>query len=214
MKFVFRGKFISLDQLPKADLPYNAIKFIEPDSPEKVKRAAFAYSMLSLIPIVLIIIASLYFHGASFSINPTQSYFLAVILPFLFVIPHELLLGLCFGEGAEVEMYYSNRMWFVVCTKPISKARFIWVCLCPNLIIGWLPLIVWAVFPWIPFGNTLLIFSVLSITLGGADYMNAWNALRQMPKGSIHQLSGFQSYWYIPTVETKDIGSSDLEIEI
>ena len=46
--------------------------------------------------------------------------------------------------------------------------------------------------------DILLWFSFCCISFGGGDYMNVWNALRQMPRGSIQQISGFHSYWYMP----------------
>ncbi|MCL2003932.1 MAG: DUF3267 domain-containing protein, partial [Oscillospiraceae bacterium] len=85
---------------------------------------------------------------------------------------------------------------FVTSTQPITKARYIFMSLFPNLVFGWLPLAVWMVV--LPYNSDLLTFAVFSILFGIGDYMNVFNAVRQMPKGSMQQLSGFNSYWFIP----------------
>jgi len=38
-------------------------------------------------------------------------------------------------------------------------------------------------------------FAVINIFFGAGDYMNMYNAWRQMPKDAMTQLSGFHSYW-------------------
>ena len=71
--------------------------------------------------------------------------------------------------------------------------------LLPNVIFGWVPFIVWLVLPHIAIlSNFLLAFSGLSNLNGAGDYLNAYNAIRQMPKGSMQQLSGMSSYWFMP----------------
>ncbi|MCL1787401.1 MAG: DUF3267 domain-containing protein [Defluviitaleaceae bacterium] len=83
--------------------------------------------------------------------------------------------------------------------QPISKARFIWLSLFPNIVLGWLPLAVWAFMPFHPvLSNGLFVFGMLATVCGAGDYYNAYNAARQMPKGSMQQLSGMNSYWFMP----------------
>lgn len=89
-------------------------------------------------------------------------------------------------------------MAFVISTKPISKRRFIFLSLLPNIVFGWIPLLIWAFMPYdAAVSNILLPFSIICITFGVGDYLNVWNAMRQMPKNSMQVLSGFNSYWYI-----------------
>ncbi|MPN54176.1 hypothetical protein SDC9_201845 [bioreactor metagenome] len=122
-------------------------------------------------------------------------------MSFLTLLPHEFLHAVCFGKDAEVDLYISvkNLLIFVVSTHPISKARFIFLSLCPNLVFGWLPLLVWAVLPYNEaYSNILYSFSLICVMLGVGDYLNVFNAIRQMPKGSMQQLSGFHSYLFMP----------------
>ena len=39
-------------------------------------------------------------------------------------------------------------------------------------------------------------------TMGGGDFMNMFNAAVQMPLGSLTQLSGMHSYWFMPENNT------------
>jgi len=130
--------------------------------------------------------------------------FLGWLLSILTFVPHEYLHAIFFGKMAEVELFIAPKQLalFVISTQPVTKARFIFLSLFPNLVFGWLPLAVWMILPHnIVFSDHLLTFSVLSILFGIGDYMNVFNAARQMPKGSMQQLSGFNSYWFIPQAQ-------------
>jgi len=126
---------------------------------------------------------------------------LGFILSFMTLLPHELLHGICFGKAAEVELLIAPKQLalFVVSNQPISKARFIFLSLFPNLTFGWLPLAVWMLLPYSAvYSDHLFTFSAVSVLFGIGDYLNVFNAIRQMPKGSMQQLSGFSSYWFMP----------------
>ena len=200
MKLIYRGIYRGEDQLPKGELPDRAVPFQEPEDPEALNRAA----MLFLLPALVVSLGVVF--GAVLlreylTIWPFPWLLLGFLTAFLAIVPHELLHGLCFGRGAEVELFISPKdgMAFVVCTRPVSKGRFVWMCLCPNLVLGWLPLAIWAVMPCQPgTGDVLLGFALSSLSMGCGDYLNVYNALRQMPRGSVQQLSGFHSYWYLP----------------
>jgi hypothetical protein len=200
VKLTYKGKYTNEDQLPKGILPSNAVKFREPGTPLKVNLVAILFMLPALLLIYLFVLASSLLHSG-YSI-PGSSYLLpGMALAVLAIYPHELLHAVCFGKNAEVELYIIPRLFmaFVYSTQPVSKARFIVISLFPSLVLGWLPLAIWTVLP--PeaiYSNILYWFSYFSILFGAGDYLNVYNAIRQMPKGSIHQLSGFHSYWYMP----------------
>lgn len=92
-------------------------------------------------------------------------------------------------------------MAFVTSTHPTTKIRFIMISLCPNLILGVLPLVVWLFLPPNLFiSNVIFSFGSINLLTGCGDLMNVFNALTQMPKGSYQQISGFNSYWFFPSV--------------
>lgn len=68
---------------------------------------------------------------------------------------------------------------FVVGTEDMSKGRFIFMCLCPNLILGIIPYILFLIFPqFVGLG----LFGIICIGMGFGDYLNIYNAIKQMPK--------------------------------
>lgn len=98
----------------------------------------------------------------------------------------------------EFYISFKNLMMFVVSTHPVSRTRFIVLSLLPTFVLGWLPLILWAVLPYQEaYSNLLFPSSILTILTGVGDYLNVYNAARQMPKGSMQQMSGFHSYWFV-----------------
>ena len=213
MKLVFRGFFKDESQLPKGVLPPNAVKFREPQT----KAQSFSLSMvlafiISVLVIAITVAIELLWregeiiytgNGAIVDILNLVPDFtiLGVVLALIVLIPHELLHAICFGKGAEVEMFFKSTGAFVTCTKPISKGHFIFLSLLPNVVFGVIPLILWAVLPYHPaYSSHLHTFAFAGLVIGVGDYVNAFNGLRQMPKGSMQQLSGFHSYWFIPQI--------------
>lgn len=200
MKLLYKGKFKGVETLPKADLPENAVAFDEPKDPESLVGSAIKYMILAWVVVLLISLVALLLRGGISSVFHWAAV-LGFVASFLTVIPHELLHGICFGRDAQVELYADLRrgILFVVSTQPVSKGRFIFLSLLPNLIFGGIPWILWLVLPLSPpVASALFSFSFVCIGFGAGDYLNVVNALRQMPKGSMQVLSGFNSYWYIP----------------
>ena len=200
MKLIYRGRYTGESQLPRADLPPGAVPFREPADTAALNLAAMKWSLLALAAAAALGVVTIPLRGGL--VLGAGFWFMAgFAASFLTLLPHELLHGLCFGRGAEVHLFVSPKdlMAFVVCTRPVSRGRFILMSLLPNLIFGWLPFLLWCLTPYSGAGSDILLwFSSCCISFGGGDYLNVWNALRQMPRGSIQQISGFHSYWYMP----------------
>lgn len=107
---------------------------------------------------------------------------------------HELLHAICYKKDVYYYNYLSQGLVFVVGTEDMSKSRFICMCLCPNIFLGLIPYIIFLIFPNIVF---LGLFGLISIGMGFGDYINVYNAIKQMPKGAKTYLSGMHSYWYL-----------------
>jgi len=199
MKLIYKGRFKGKDQLPIGELPPNAVKFKEPNSLVMVNVIALFFLIPALMLVFLALVFSVVLHGELYLSFSLTKWLIAGVLFFLIIFPHEILHAICFGKDAEVELYVSPLAIFVTSTVPITKKRFIFLSLLPNLVFGWIPLLLWVVLPYFgSFSNVLFFFALLSIVAGAADYMNVFNAMRQMPKGSIQQLSGLNSYWFMP----------------
>lgn len=218
MQLIYRGIYRDAAQLPRAKLPANAVAFKEPDTLEGVNKKATLYSfgatglMLGLFAVSVIIRGQNILSWLG-SIPPAMllpGLLLSFLLSFLTVMPHELLHAACFGKSAQVELFVSKKslMAFVVSTHPITKTRFILMSLLPNVVFGWVPFIICTFLRmWGYEYYILILFSLFTISLGGGDYMNVVNTLRQMPKGSVQQMDGLNSYWYMPMQnEADDVG--------
>jgi len=203
LKLVWKGRYKDVSQLEKGVLPENAVKFKEPDTPVKVNLVASLY----IIPIFIFAAALILIKKSVVGYDVITSFSLTgFIVAILTIVPHELLHAVCFPKNAEVYVYYSikNLMVFVTSVSPVSKARFIFLSLCPSLVFGFLPLAVWMFIPAASYASdALFFFGISSLLLGSGDLMNTKNALFQMPRGSMTQLSGFNSYWFMPQSSAK-----------
>ena len=197
MKLIYRGVYRDIEQLPKGALPENAVRFKEAENMTETIIASAVFivpALLSVLPFLL----GFYLLKGELTLGAT---WLGLIIAILSIFPHEFLHAVCFGKDAEVALFIAPKQlsFFVHSVQPITKKRFIFLSLFPNLVFGWLPLSVWMILPYnAAYSNHLFTFSILSILCGIGDYMNVYNAIRQMPKGSVQQLSGFNSYWYMP----------------
>ncbi|WBW99116.1 DUF3267 domain-containing protein [Oceanirhabdus sp. W0125-5] len=199
MKLIWKGKFDNEEQLSSGNLPDNAIKFKEPETLAKVNLVA----SLFIIPVIVIIGIAIYIKrklGGNVGIFDMFNLW-GILLAYLMIIPHEFLHAIAFPKDAEVEVWYSvkNMMAFVFSTSPTSKARFIFLSLLPNMIFGFIPLILWIFIPeeFAIISKIVLSFATFSLMMGIGDFLNVFNAATQMPKNSITQLSGLHSYWYM-----------------
>lgn len=86
-------------------------------------------------------------------------------------------------------------MLFVVGPEEMSKVRFVFMSLLPNLVFAFLPFLAGMLFPRLLY---FLVLGALTIGMGFGDYYNVYNTLTQMPKGARTYLYGFHSFWYLP----------------
>ena len=111
------------------------------------------------------------------------------------LLPHELLHGICFKGEVELWTNLKMGMLFVIGTEDMSKGRFVFMSLLPNLVFGWIPYLLFMIQPqWVFLGA----LGAVTIPMGVGDYYNVYNCLTQVPKGALVYLSGMHSYWYLP----------------
>lgn len=187
MKLVWKGIYKGEEQLPKGELPPNAVPFKEPKTPAELSLKATVW----VLPVVVLALLLVYIKSLFTGVWALPLSLWGVLLAFVAVLPNELLHAVCFPRDAVVEMYASpkNLMAFVHTTYPVSKRRFIGLSL--------LPMMAWLAVPDGAWGAILYTFGLCSLALGVGDFLNAFNAARQMPKGALTQLSGFHSYWFM-----------------
>ncbi|MBQ7703004.1 MAG: DUF3267 domain-containing protein [Firmicutes bacterium] len=187
------------NSLPQREHPEGSVQFREPGS---MKKFAVLMTILSLVIFAVVfaiylwrLIAWIRTQDSWFSEwSPFQS-FLPIVLFILSLIPHEIMHAIWFREDVYYYHNLSQGMLFVVGTEDMSKGRFIWMSLFPNIIFGFIPFILFLIWPNL---SILGFFGAVSISAGAGDFTNVFNCLTQVPNGAITYMSGMHSYWYMP----------------
>ena len=192
MKLHYRGKY-NLDPttLPTCKHQPNAVKFKEVDSTKEL--ADIANGIAIALMILLSIPVYLKYKGSLF--DYFDEMMVGAMLPLLTMFPHEPLHALCFKEDVYLYTDFKQGLLFVVGCETMSKQRFIFMSLFPNIVFGFIPYMI--SFLGIQY-LTLAVLGVIAIGMGAGDYYNVFNALIQMPKGARTYLYQMNSYWYIP----------------
>ena len=192
MKLHYRGKY-NLDPatLPTCKHQPNAVKFKEVDSTKEL--ADIANGIAIALMILLSIPVYLKYKGLLF--DYFNEMMVGAMLSLLTMFPHELIHALCFKEDVYLYTDFKQGLLFVVGCETMSKQRFIFMSLLPNIVFGFLPYMI--SFLGIQY-LTLAVLGVIAIGMGAGDYYNVFNALIQMPKGARTYLYQMNSYWYIP----------------
>lgn len=198
LKLIWKGKFNGVEDLPIGELPKNAVRFEEPESAEELAKETRRF----LIPVVIFLLIVIFLRikiNGFFGVSDVINIFGIILIPFS-ILPHEYLHAIFFPKDAEVEMLYSikQRLALVISTTAITKKRFIFLSLFPNIVFGFLPLIIWIFIPsYMSFiSGILFTFGFISLIMGVGDFMNIYNTIKQVPKGAMTQISGFNSYWF------------------
>ncbi|MBR1731265.1 MAG: DUF3267 domain-containing protein [Ruminococcus sp.] len=194
MKLTFKKGFDGdYGKLPRREVE-GAVVFKEPENIAKFSIIANSIAVVimfgALVPIALRYGIN-FFGDNGFTIQ----LLIGALLSLAVLFPHEILHALCFKEEVEMYTYLKKGFMFVFGTESMSKARFVFMSLLPNICFGVIPYALWFVFPsqiW------LGIFGAMNLGAGAGDYINVFNALTQVPKGGLVFMSGHRSYWYLP----------------
>ena len=128
------------------------------------------------------------------TIIDSPAFMIGAIGSLVVLFPHELLHALCFKEEVYLYTAWKKGMLFVLGLEPMTKKRFIFMSLLPNLVFGFIPYFLALTIPQLSF---LGVFGALCIGMGAGDYYNVFNALTQMPKGSYAYMHKMNTYWYV-----------------
>lgn len=195
MKLHYMGKYSgNPEDLPHGGHKPGAVMFKEPDMKKIALWMNIASFIIAVTLLAIVGVISLK-SGAAAPANKSWQFCLGAICPFLTLFPHEIIHGLCFKGDVYLYTNLKQGMLFVTGPEDMTKARFVMMSLAPNIVFGFIPLILFFILPNAPF---LGVFGAISISCGAGDYMNVINALIQMPKDALTYLYGFHSYWYIP----------------
>lgn len=191
VKLHYMGKYdLNPDSLPHGEHRAGCVKFKEAENSKKLALwaniAAFVIMIVLAVPAVFRLKDALY--------SSLGMAYLGVMVSMLILFPHEILHALCFKKDVYLYTNWRQGMLFVVGPEDMSKGRFIFMSMLPNLVFGIAPYIVGMIVAS-PF---LLALGTLAVGMGAGDYYNVLNALTQMPRGARTYLYKFNSYWYMP----------------
>ena len=172
-----------------------AVPFKEIQSMKKL--AVFMNIVGTILSIALLAVGVFRYEVPRERLN-SPGFFFGCAVSLVVLFPHELLHAICFKEDVYLYTNFKHGMLFVLGPEDMSKGRFIFMSLLPNLVFGFIPFIVYMIFPQLTFLGS---FGALSISMGIGDYYNVINAIFQMPKGARTYLYKTHSYWYMPEIE-------------
>lgn len=190
MRLHYKGTYnLNPDSLPRGEHQPNAVPFKEVKDTKELGIIANT-GCVALLFVLLVF--------AFFRCRPYFSAWQLIagsITPMLALFPHELLHAVCFRGDVYLYTNWKQGMIFVIGPETMTKTRFIFMSLLPNLVLGVIPYCISMLFPQLLF---FAVFGALLTGMGFGDYYNAFNALTQMPHGARTYLYGFHSFWYIP----------------
>ena len=189
MKLIYKGTYTSEKDLPVREHPAGSVPFRELGD---MKKLAMVLNLAS-IPLLVLAVAGMILRGMPHLKESSLQLAVGMILPMLCLFPHELLHAVCFRGEVELWTNFKMGMLFVVGTEDMSKARFVFLSLLPNVVFGLIPYALFLLHPqWVLLGA----MGAIALPMGIGDYYNVYNCLTQVPKGGLVYLSGMHSYWY------------------
>lgn len=201
----YMGKYKDESQILTGQLQKGAIQYNEPNT---ITRAFLMGGLISspmIIALIVVIFIKIQIWNIPFeSVNVKSlviSIIVATILNLIFMIIHEFLHAISYPKNGIKEIWFkpNELAAFVYCNETVSKKGFIWMCLCPNVILGFIPYILWiiGIFDFnIIVSQTIIIFAMLNILSGIGDYLNVYLTIKQVPKNALVQNYGYHSYWF------------------
>ena len=189
MKLHYMGKYnLDPESIPAKPHKPDCVKFKEPEDSKKLSAIASTISLL----LIVIFLIPVFLKGYQ---EAFQAVGIGSLLTLLGLFPHEILHAICFREDVYLFTNFKQGLLFVVGPEDMSKARFIFMSLLPNLILGVIPYLAFLANP-----NLMIlgVFGAMNMAAGAGDYLNVFNAITQMPAGARTYLHHFNSYWYMP----------------
>lgn len=192
MKLIYKGRYNGeIEEFESSKNILNATKYKEADTVEEM--AKIITLPANIIQLVLLLIVFLIVGFDNFD-NTLLLLILSFFVSLLTMIPHELLHGICYKNKVYLYTNLKQLMLFVVGEDHMSKWKFIFMCMLPNIVFGFIPFILFLI-------NTELVFlgmlGAMCISYGMGDYYNVWNTIMQVPSNGMVFSKGHNSYWYV-----------------
>ncbi|MCM1133166.1 MAG: DUF3267 domain-containing protein [Ruminococcus flavefaciens] len=188
MKFHYAGTYNGDENsLPQREHPTGYVQFREP---KNMKTFAIIMNIMAFVMVFSLLFLASAVAGKTF---PEFINIYGIVASLVSLVPHEFLHALCFKGDVYMYQNLKQSMMFVVGTEDMSKGQFIFMSLLPNIVFGFIPFIIFLIFPNLVVLGTL---GAMAIGMGAGDYLNVFNCLTQVPNGAKVYSSGMHSYWY------------------
>lgn len=158
MKIYYKGKYdLNPESLPHGNHKPGAVMFNEP---KDSKTLSVLLTKISLIIIVVLGIMAI-IRCKNYLMNSFWKIFSGCITPLFILFPHEILHAICFKEDVYLYTNLAQGMVFVTGIETMSKSRYIFMSLLPNIIFGLIPYIIGMIFPNLIFLLSLEFFRLV-----------------------------------------------------
>jgi len=210
------GKYKDESQILTGQLQKGAIQYKEPNTITRAFCMGGLISLPIIIALIVLILIKIQIWNIQFGNIDVKSLVISVIaatiLNQIFIIIHELLHAVSYPQNGIKEIWFkpNELAAFVYYSEAVSKKKFIWICLCPNVILGFIPYILWilSIFDFnIIVSQTTIIFAMFNILGGIGDYLNVYLTIKQVPKNALVQNYGYHSYWFEKIISNNETSS-------
>lgn len=140
---------------PQREHPKNAVKFKEAENMKNFSKIINLYSIVIFIMLTIII----FLRTRSLNLSV-----IGILLSLICAFPHELLHAVLFKSDVYLYSDLKLGLLFIIGTEDMSKLRFIFMSLLPNLVFGFIPFIIFLINPDCTILGTL---GAASISMGG-----------------------------------------------
>jgi hypothetical protein len=189
MKLIYGGKYNNdPNSLPQGEHIPNAVRVKDMEDMSKFGL------IMNVSAVVITILLLLLMHVRSEE-NIFRMIGLGGGMAFLTLLPHEFLHAIFFKK--EVYFYHNLKsgILFVIGTETMSKMRYIIMSIFPNIIFGFIPYIVFLIYPQY---CILGVIGSFAVGMGLGDYYNIYNAIIQIPNSARVYMSGLNTYFINP----------------
>ena len=186
MRLYFKGPYTNDDRLPHEEIKKHptAEKFKEFENTKQF------LLLINLVSFIILAVITYIYHKITGLINVSLT---GIFLVFASMIPHEYIHASFFRRRTYI--YFHQYALMITGTEPMSKTRFISMCVTPSIVFGFIPFILYLLNPqWTILGT----FGGISLSMCLGDFYNAYHCLTQVPSNGLCFMNKQNTYWFIP----------------
>jgi hypothetical protein len=193
-KIVWKGISYQEQEFRPETLPKSSIKI---DIPDKSMYVSFVFA----IPFIIICLLSLFLKAHIYNEFPVNRPYalVGIILGISLCTVHELLHAIVYPRNytAYIGINAKRLMFYMSCSAPLKKRRFILMSLLPT-VLGIIPLLLFIISPieYKIFNAIIWPIAMVGLVSPCPDYLNVYHVLKEVPNNSYIQDGDDGIYWY------------------